>query len=142
MGVSTFHAGRVDWDLPIYSACSGHDNNRVQTPEQKLPPRLIKDSVWEGIGEDEELVRTMTDTNAFGRLEKLFGAADKPIVKKKEKEKKKGPQIVTLLGPQRSGSVSIMLAAFRISFVDIKIAILELNEGEQLPQYGRPAPLR
>jgi hypothetical protein len=114
----------------------------VQTPEQKLPARLIKDSVWEGIGEDEELVRTMTDSNTFGRLEKLFGAA--PIVKKKEKKKKKKePEMVTLLGPQRSSDISIkLLPQFRISFVDIKIAILELNEGEQLPQYGRPAPLR
>jgi hypothetical protein len=111
---------RVDWDLSIYSACSGHDSNRVQTPAQKLPARLIKDSVWEGIGEDEELVRTMTDTDTFGRLEKLFGAADKPIAKKKEKEKK-GPKIVTLLDAKRSSNISIMLAQFRISFVDIKV---------------------
>jgi actin len=124
----------------LYTACSGHENNRVQTPEQKLPARLVKDSVWEGIGEDEELVRTMTDTDTFGKLEKLFGAADKPIAKKKEKEKK-GPQIVTLLDAKRSSNISIMLSQFRISFVDIKIAILELNEGEQLPPHGRPAPL-
>jgi hypothetical protein len=124
----------------LYTACSGHENNRVQTPEQKLPARLVKDSVWEGIGEDEELVRTMTDTDTFGKLEKLFGAADKPIAKKKEKEKK-GPQIVTLLDAKRSINISIMLSQFRISFVDIKIAILELNEGEQLPPHGRPAPL-
>jgi hypothetical protein len=92
----------------------------VQTPAQKLPVRLIKDSVWEGIGEDEELVRTMTDTDTFGRLEKLFGAADKPIVKNKEEEKK-GPKIVALLDAKRSSSIEIMLARIRISFVDTKV---------------------
>lgn len=43
-------------------------------------------------------------------------------------EKKKGPQMVNLLDSKRSNNVSIMLAQFRISFDDIKIAILELNE--------------
>eukprot|EP01047_Picozoa_sp_COSAG01_P132213 COSAG01_NODE_62036_length_286_cov_1.428571_1_plen_73_part_10 len=68
----------------LYTACAGHGITGCETPEQQLPARLIKDSVWEGIGEDEELVRTMTDSDTFGRLEKLFGKADKPIAKKKE----------------------------------------------------------
>ena len=96
----------------------------------KLPARFMKDSVWAEIGTDtEELVEAMTKGKAFADLENFFGKADAPKVQKKAKEeKKKGPQTVNLLDSKRSNNVSIMLAQFRISFVDIKIAILELNE--------------
>lgn len=55
------------------------------------------------------------------------GDAKKEVVVKKE-TKKKGPAMVALLDAKRSNNISIMLAQFRISFQDIKIAILELNE--------------
>ena len=72
------------------------------------------------VGDDEEMVKGMEDGDVFKELETFFGAADKVVVKPKE-EKKKGPQIVTLLDGKRANNISIMLAQFRISFLDIKV---------------------
>ena len=71
----------------------------------KLPARLVKGSVWADIGDDEEMVKGMEDGDVFKELEKFFGAADK----------------VTLLDGERANNISISLAQFRISFLDIKV---------------------
>jgi hypothetical protein len=55
--------------------------------------------VWAEIGSDEALVKSMEAGKAFQDLENFFGKADKPKVDKEKKEsKKKGPQMVNLLG--------------------------------------------
>ena len=55
--------------------------------------------MWAEIGSDEALVKSMEAGKAFQDLENFFGKADKPKVDKEKKEsKKKGPQMVNLLG--------------------------------------------
>ena len=56
--------------------------------------------------------QSQEDGDVFKELETFFGAADKVVVKPKE-EKKKGPQIVTLLDGKRANNISIMLAQVR-----------------------------
>jgi hypothetical protein len=95
---------------------------------EKLPARLMAGSVWGNMNGGDEIVSLM-DT---AKLEELFGAQvmAKPIDGTKDKgpEKKKGPQYVNILDPKRGQAVAIMLAQFRISFKDIREAVLELDE--------------
>ena len=94
----------------------------------KLPARLVNGSVWGGMGQDEKVVSLM-DTS---ELEKLFGAADiKPKPGPVAPEKKKS-SIVNLLDGKKGQAVSIMLSQFRISFKDIRLAVLEMDGGSQV----------
>jgi hypothetical protein len=88
---------------------------------------------------DENNQGTVSDEEFAMALELLGVDVESPKIKQLMEECTDGGQVnfvrfltsvqpVTLLDAKRSSNISIMLAQFRISFDDIKIAILVLNE--------------
>ena len=114
---------------PHSSPAQSRDRSLVILDWAKLTLPQIQGSVWTEIGQDADLLKSMEDGGAFRDLESLF---TRRLPTRRLPTRTHSPltpsKTVALLDAKRSISVQIFLSNFRISFVDIKIAILEMNE--------------
>ncbi|KNC50204.1 uncharacterized protein AMSG_06348 [Thecamonas trahens ATCC 50062] len=89
----------------------------------KIPKRLIAKTIWNDV--DETVLFDQLD---LGKLDELFGKKDTPAAAKVEKPKSSKPKDVMLLSPKRSNNVAILLGRFKLSFAEIRQAIMALDE--------------
>jgi len=86
----------------------------------KVPNNKVTGTVWAGVDDSKMTI----DVN---ELEDLFGVKTTPVVAKDVAKPVKKAQTV-LLDPKRSNNCAIMLSRFKISFAEIKQAILTFDE--------------
>lgn len=90
----------------------------------KIPKRLLGKTVWNDV--DETVLFDKLDLDAFTETFKKAEVKAAPAALTKAKSNK--PKTVSLLDGKRSNNVAILLGRFKLSFAEVRQAIMELDE--------------
>jgi hypothetical protein len=64
----------------------------------------------------------------FSEIENTFGIVDKVVEKKKDSSTEKEVKVINLLDAKKSYNMSIMLSRIKMTYPEIRLAILGLSE--------------
>ena len=110
----------------------------------KIAPTSLGNTFWNTVHDDEVLEKQLD----WAELERTFGIVDRPNTTKKDSQSPTSPisetRTITLLDSKKSYNISIMLSRIKMSFPEIRRAILSASEellSEQLlKQFMQHAP--
>lgn len=90
----------------------------------KFADGKIKNTVWSEMDIESSLENTLD----FADIEQAFGITEKPKKKKGSEKEKITVKVINVLDAKKSYNISIMLSRVKLSFTEIKEAVLQMAE--------------
>ncbi|KAI3630893.1 hypothetical protein MIR68_012328 [Amoeboaphelidium protococcarum] len=90
----------------------------------KLASNNLGSTFWQQL-HDNEILQKQLD---FSEIENTFGIVDKVVEKKKDSSTEKEVKVINLLDAKKSYNMSIMLSRIKMTYPEIRLAILGLSE--------------